>query len=569
MTTPALPAAGRSVLLLLVLALLLALPGRAQFATTTDQTKFVCNAAGNQLGVQAFADGAGGSYVVWIDARNGNGTGAGTGIYAQHLNAQGVPQLAANGTRLYQTKGREVFFMRAVAWHDGLLVAWVQGGFGIGGDTLRCQYYSPAGVAQWAQPTVVGAKVKSTGDTFTVIYVGVNGLNIIPTSTGGATITFGESVLYYGDEFAFNEVSKTGALRYAIHSKDFLVDANYYFHTIGDGSDGFYMVGSTGGLGTPIKAQRFDASGNFAWAGYTTIAADGNAGRGSDWHLLTDPANNLYVGWTANGGHPLVSKVLPGGALAWPSPGYVNLCPAALRPANPDILWQGGGLWMVWEDGRAGTGTYDYNCYAQKIDATGKLAFSANGVPVYMPSAAYLRPKLAASDNGAVMVFYTTDTNGANFRAQKLLPTGAAAFATDGIILHSVAENHPNLLDYVPVSEPNGSVQVYWASPGAAATGQDIACGRIQRTGTLLGTTEAAAARLGFAAYPNPAHSELHLQLPAGTPATDLRLYDAQGRLAATFAPAARLALPPQAAGLYVLRATVGGQVVSARVAVE
>ena len=75
------------------------------------------------------------------------------------------------------------------------------------------------------------------------------------------------------------------------------------------------------------------------------------------------------------------------------------------------------------------------------------------------------------------------------------------------------------------------------------------------------------AARLAL--YPNPAHSELQLQLPAGTTATALRLYDAQGRLAASFAPATRLALPALAPGLYVLQATVAGQAVSARVAVE
>ena len=158
-------------------------------------------------------------------------------------------------------------------------------------------------------------------------------------------------------------------------------------------------------------------------------------------------------------------------------------------------------------------------------------------MPVYTPAAGALRPKLAASDNGAVMVFFTTDTNTMNFRVQKLLPTGAGAFATNGVVLHSNAENRPYELDYVPVSQPNGSVQVYWSSPGAAPTQRDICAGRIQATGTLLGAT-APSRVLSFEAYPNPAHSELYLQLPASLAATSLRLYNAQGALVGSFGSA-------------------------------
>src|SRR5436190_1982540 len=92
---------------LLLLLLLLAGRAQAQFATTTSPTKFVCNAPGSQQAVEAFADGAGGSFSVWIDKRNGNNTGSGTAIYAQHLDAAGVPLLPTNGLRLFQTQGRE------------------------------------------------------------------------------------------------------------------------------------------------------------------------------------------------------------------------------------------------------------------------------------------------------------------------------------------------------------------------------------------------------------------------------------------------------------------------------
>jgi hypothetical protein len=551
----------------LLLLLLLAGSAQAQFSTITSQTQFVSNAANTQQGVQAFADGTGGSYVVWIDKRNGNNTGAGTGIYAQHLNAAGVPLLTANGLRLFQSQGRDIFGMQAIPWNGGMLVAWVQGAFGVGGDTVRCQYYNTAGVAQWTQPTLIAARILPG-----IIYESEQGLNIIPTSTG-AIITHALALNGGSARFTFNHISTAGVRTYPNNDRQVQVlppsgFALDYYHTVGDGADGFYLVASSGGLGAEIYAQRFSAAGVATWASYTIVSAGGPSGRGSDWQLLTDPANNLYVAWTSNGGDPLVSKVLPSGTLGWAAPGYVNLCTFASRQTNPHALWHNSALWMIWEDTRVGTGNFDYGCYAQKIDAAGTLAWTPDGVPVYALSAGAPRPKIAPSDNGSVMAFYTTDTNGANFRAQKLLPTGSVAFAAPGVILHSVADNRPYELDYVPVRQPNGSVQVYWSSPGAAPTGRDICAGRMQSSGTLL-SAERAAEALGFAVYPNPATSELKLQLRHGIQPIDLRLFDAQGRLVRTFTEASGLSVRELPTGLYTLRATVAGQEVSRRVVVE
>ena len=549
------PAAGRNFLLFLLLAWL-ALPGRAQFAPTAEQTTFACNVARDQTTVQAVADGAGGSLVVWIDKRFGNNTGAGTCLYAQHLDAAGTPTLTLNGLRLYQTKGREIWDMRAVAWNGGLLVAWVQGGFTIGGDTISCQLYDLAGVPQWKQPTLMATRTSAAhflgSDTFTVM----------PTSAGGATIAYDGGNYVMG----FNQVSKTGALRWALNSQNQQVEGANYFDTVGDGSDGFYLVGYTGTFGAPLVAQRFGADGKVRWPIATSIAAGGSSARRGDWKLFTDSAKALYVAWVSNNNDPLAAKVLPGGELAWASPGYVSLCTYGSNQTYPYAIWHDNALWMAWADDRVNN--INHNCYAQKVDASGKLAWDASGVPVYAPPTDYMMPKLAASDNGSVMVFFNANF-GAAFAAQKLLPTGAQAFPAAGLPLSTVRNDRPYYDDFALVSEPNGSVQAYWSTQGAVATtGRDIAYGRMQRTGTLLGT-EATATRLGFAAYPNPAHGELRLQLPTGVVATDLRLYDAQGRLVSAFAPAARLPLPALAPGLYMLRATLAGQPVSQRVAVE
>jgi len=546
---------------------LLAGPARAQFPAVTSQTLFVCNALGVQFGVQAFADGAGGAYSVWIDKRGGNQSGPGTALYAQHLSAAGVPLLPANGLRLFQTQGREIWGMRAIPWQTGILVAWVQGAFSIGGDTVRCQYYSAAGVAQWAQPTLVAVRVLPT-----IIYQSEQGLNIIPTSTG-ATITHALALNGGSNRFTYNQISLAGVRSFPMSDRQVLVlpvgvFASDYYYTVGDGSNGFYLVASASGFTSPIYAQRFDPAGGAAWANYTTVSAGGPSGRGSEWQPLTDPAGNLYVAWTSDSDDPLVSKVLPSGALGWAAPGYVNLCTNPSHQTGTDALWHNNALWMVWNDDRPSA--FGTTQYMQKIDAAGTLAWPAAGVLVNsLPGVT--NPKLAPSDNGAVMAFYAT-SNSQGFRAQKIRPDASLVFPVNGVVLHNVVNDRPDGADFALVAQPNGSVQAYWASVGGAPTGRDICAGRMQSSGTLLGAASRTAVALGFVAYPNPAVGELRLRYPpTGSAPAGLRLYDMRGRLMRVFAapgPDGVLSLRGLAAGVYVLRAELGGQPVSTRVAV-
>ena len=541
---------------------LLANPARAQFSTSASTTQFICNAPNQQFGVQAVADGAGGSFVVWIDKRNGNNSGAGTGIYAQHLNAAGVPLLAANGLRLFQTKGRDVFGVRITPWQSGLLVAWVQGAFGVGGDTVRCQFYSPTGAEQWSIPTVVAYRTLPS-----VLYVLQNGLNVFPTSTG-ATITYDVEVNGGADTFSFNQIGMTGALRWPNNQFQLALPNSNTFQPVSDGGDGLYVVSGSGGLGSALYAQHYDVNGT-AWANPLDLTATGANGRGnSPWLTVRDPANNLYAVWGSNSGDILAVKVTPSGALGWAAPGYVTLCSNPSYQSAPDAIWHNNALWAVWNDDRAPAANALQ--YMQKIDAAGTLAWPTAGVLVNSLPAFSPYPKLAPADNGAVMALFVSNYSaGTGLRAQKIRPDASLAFAVNGVALHTVDPDRLASTDYVPVAQPNGSVQVFWASAGAGPNGQDICAGRMQNSGTLLGTGRAAEA-LGFAVFPNPAATELRLQFPAATPPTGLRLYDGQGRLVRAFAEAAApLSVRGLAAGLYVLRATVAGQAVGRRVAVE
>ncbi|MDQ2772913.1 MAG: T9SS type A sorting domain-containing protein [Bacteroidota bacterium] len=552
-------------LLLLVLLALLAHSARAQFPGTASQTQFMCNAPGVQFGVQAFADGAGGAYSVWIDKRGGNNSGPGTALYAQHLDANGTTLLPANGLRLLQTRGRDIFALRAVPWQNGMLVAWIQGGFSIGGDSLRCQYFSAAGVPQWAAPTVV-----ATRDAM-VIGVAGTGFDIIPTSTG-ATLTYSQGIIYTGGtNFSYNRISYTGQRLLANNQMSFALPNSNYFNTVADGSDGFYVVSGSGGLGSRLFAQHYDASGA-AWANALDLTATGANGRGGQtWRAVRDPAGNLYAVWGSNSGDIIAAQVTPGGVLGWSAPGYRTLCSNPSYQSVPDALWHNNALWAVWSDDR--TGQNSQTTYIQKADAAGTLAWPAAGVLVNSLPAFSPEPRLAPSDNGAVLAIYITNYSaGTGLRVQRIRPDASLAFPVNGVALHTVDPDRAFDQDLVPVAQPNGSVQVFWASLGGTSTDRNICASRMQNSGTLLGPTERAAAAVGFDVFPSPAAGELWVSLPAEHAAGPLALFDVTGRLVRHFSAAEAAqalslrGLPP---GLYMLRGQVAGQAVSRRVVVE
>jgi len=74
----------------------------AQYVDSAGVTKWthdgvaVCTAPGDQIGMSAVSDGAGGALVVWRDGRGGYGPDT----YAQHVDASGAPQWATDGVPL-------------------------------------------------------------------------------------------------------------------------------------------------------------------------------------------------------------------------------------------------------------------------------------------------------------------------------------------------------------------------------------------------------------------------------------------------------------------------------------
>ena len=537
----------------LLTVVLLPRPVHAQFPSTPTQTFFVCNAPGEQQAVRAFADGANGSFVYWLDKRGGSAVG--TAIYGQHLNAAGAPQWPANGRLAHQARGKNIWALQAVAWRGGTLLAWTQGPFGGGGDSLLCQFYNAAGAPQWTRPTLVAARGARS-----IIYVTETGFNILPNDSG-ATIT--HSLIQTGGAkiFSYNRVGFTGQRRWPLNNFFASLNNTSYFNTISDGGNGFFVVGSTGGLGAGLVAQRYRLQGQAVWPAFVGVSSNATGGRGEgDWPIRVLPDTSLVVTWGRDTPKDIVAvKLTRLGAYAWANPTYRFVCDHSARQDDAQVLRQGNDLVVIWNDNRPPAN--NTHQYAQKLNlTTGTRTWATDGIPVFELPNYISDPKIAAADNGAVMAFsYVTG----GFRAQKVLPTGTAAWPANGVAVNTVQNDRPFYADFVTVSQPDGSVQVFWTSFSNASI-----CGaKVYPSGVLGATDDAEAA--AFSVYPNPVITELHLSSPTGKAPTFVRLLDAQGRTVREARATDHLSVADLPAGIYAVRASYAGRVLTRRVVVR
>ena len=100
----------------------------------------VCTAVINQTAPASVSDGAGGTIVTWNDSRSGTSYD----IYAQRINAAGVPQWAADGVALSTAAGDQAY-----------PTILADGAGGAGGANIYAQRIDAGGAAQWTANGVV------------------------------------------------------------------------------------------------------------------------------------------------------------------------------------------------------------------------------------------------------------------------------------------------------------------------------------------------------------------------------------------------------------------------------
>ncbi len=106
----------------------------------------ICTDPANQSFPQIISDGAGGAIILWHDTRNRYTWNPFWEIYAQRVNAAGVPQWAANRVFIGTELENQTILGFSPDGQGGALIAWT---YPVSVTDIYVQKINPAGVVQW------------------------------------------------------------------------------------------------------------------------------------------------------------------------------------------------------------------------------------------------------------------------------------------------------------------------------------------------------------------------------------------------------------------------------------
>lgn len=463
----------------------------------------VCNAPGGQDNSSAVPDGTGGVIVSWEDGR----TGA-VGIYAQRLDANGVPLWTANGVRLSTVAG--LWSDAAPDGAGGAFVSWIHGGL------VRVQRLDANGVPQW---TADGAPANaSPGDQRIT--------SVVADGTGGAFVVWqdyrsGWTYHVYAQHYdaAGNRLWGNGALASA--ATDWSIAPQADLTPAGNLLVAFH----TGNLEASCLSA---VDGSSVWPLKAVVAAD-TVGTSAYWKMVSDGAGGVTLAYLKNSDRVYAGRIDSTGTRAWPT----DMPVGTLASAFPIELRESPlhGAYVCWRDTRNGlSGTVA----VQHLDGAGSPVWPANGVAVSGAWAAYTGHGFCSDGAGGLLVEWPGP---AGLRAQRVDASGALLWPAGGVLV--VGAQGTSVRTRVVSDGAGGAIAAYTWFPNLGHG--DIRAERVSGSGNPGGPTSAplpaAAAGASVVAYPNPFRSSTTVELArTSAPAGRVEILDVAGRRVRTLA---------------------------------
>ena len=405
----------------------------------------ICKTTAEKYELAAIPDGNGGAFITWSDYRHDASNGE---IYVQRINSAGVSLWGTNGKRITSTGTQDdVTPVLCTDGAGGIIVAWYWDN-GTSNTQSFAQRFNGSGDAQW---TANGMQVCTAP--------GFRGANILVSDgNNGALIFFVDTR---------NDVN---GLDYGVVNNDNLTNADIY---------GQRLNGNGVRLWTDNGNAIITASGNQ----YTPDAEDGAIADGAGGAIIVfEDQRNNGGSFTLTNLDIFSQRINASGASLWTLNG-VSVAGAAGNQYFVDAVSDGAGgavLSIVNDD--------EHKLYAQKINATGNILWTANG-RLLTPLADFTNDASITTDEFGNAIFtYGTAIPEKAVKAQKLDGAGNLLWGANGAIVCNAPAN--GSFDPVIVPCINGSAIIGWSDMrNNAVSGTDIYASKILSNGILAGSS--------------------------------------------------------------------------------
>jgi len=364
----------------------------------------ICTAANNQIQPCLASDGAGGAIVAWGDLRNGN-----YDIYAQRVNSLGTVQWTANGVAVCTATGEQRLAIIASDGAGGAIITWQDWRSGSNFD-IYSQRVNASGGVQWAANGVVICDAANNQLFHSMVADGA----------GGAIITWSDYRAGLFDnttDIYAQRVNASGVVQWTANGVTVCAAAEQQSSPdlCTDGSGGAIIAWADGRSGTyfDIYAQRINSSGSAQWTVNGVVVSASPTGESTP-RVVSDGAAGAiisYLDYRSSSNDVYAQRVNASGVVQWVANG-VALCTAADNQYSLVAASDGtGGAIISWYDHR--TGSQD-DIYAQRIDASGALLWTANGEAACVIATNQQYPTLASDGASGAIIAWVDSRNGSN-----------------------------------------------------------------------------------------------------------------------------------------------------------
>lgn len=260
-----------------------------------------------------------------------------------------------------------------------------------------------------------------------------------------------------------------------------------YPEIVPDGNGGAIIgwFGRVLNVGYEVYAQKINAAGVVQWSA-NGVPLDQSSGFPAHLKMTTDGSGGAIITWehNKNGTKDIFAqRINSAGVAQWTTNG-VSVCVQPGIQAYPAIVADGsGGAVIAWEDERNAIP----DIYAQRIDASGNMLWTANGVPVCTAAGTQTFTTITADGSGGAIVAWLDARSGTytEIYAQRVNAGGAVQWIADGLaVCNAISEKQT----VACVSDGNGGAIMSWTDARSGVFQYDIFAQRINGAGTMLWT---------------------------------------------------------------------------------
>jgi hypothetical protein len=163
----------------------------------------------------------------------------------------------------------------------------------------------------------------------------------------------------------------------------------------------------------------------------------------------------------------------------------VPVCTVIGEQRDPTLASDGsGGVIVTWWDNRNGY----HDIYAQRVNASGAVQWTADGVALCTATGDQQYPKIVSDGmSGAIVTWYDSRNGNSDIYAQRVNATGVVQWTADGVAL--CTETGGQWYPTIASDDASGAIITWYGSPG----NNDIYVQRVNASGTVQWTANGVA----------------------------------------------------------------------------